>query len=251
MASPNSRQSLIDYCLRKLGAPVLEINVDPDQIEDKIDDAIQMYQDYHADGTLRTYLPHQMTSQDITNGYITLPTDINYVARILPINSGFGSSRDWFDIRYQLMLNDITSLYNMIGDLAYYEQLQQYVGLLDMQLNGTPQIQFSRRQNRLYIWGDTVDGDIKAGDYIVIEVFQNINPNSATSIYNDRWVKAYATALIKQQWGANLSKFEGMQLPGGVTINGRTLYEDATAEIDQLKESLRLEAEFPVDFYIG
>lgn len=251
MASPNSRQSLIDYCLRKLGAPVLEINVDPDQIEDKIDDTIQMYQDFHADGTLRTYLAHQMTDSDLSNGYITLPTDINYVARMLPLNSGFGQSRNMFDIKYQIMLNDITSMYNMIGDLAYYEQLQQYISLLDMQLNGTPQIQFSRRQNRLYIWGDTFDGDIKSGDYIMLEVFQNINPTAATSMYNDRWVKSYATALIKQQWGANLSKFEGMQLPGGVTLSGRTLYEDATAELDQLKESLRLEGEFPIDFYVG
>lgn len=251
MARPNSRQSLIDYCLRKLGAPVIEINVDPDQVEDCVDDAIQIYNDYHSDGTLRTYLAHQMTDSDMSNGYISLDPRINYVTAMFPFTQGFGSGGGIFNIRYQMALNDVTTFYTMIGDFAYYEQMKMYMATLDMQLNGTPQVQFSRRQNRLYIWGDTNDGTLKTGDYVVAEVYQNLDPNEATSIYNDRFIKAYTTALIKQRWGANMSKFEGMQLPGGITLNGAAIYEAATAELQELKEGLRLEGELPIDFYVG
>jgi hypothetical protein len=251
MASPTSRQTLIDYCLRRLGHPVIEVNVDPDQIEDKVDDALQLYRDYHSDGTLRTYLKYLVTSQNVTDGYFTIPTNINYVSRVFPINTAFGSSRSFFDVKYQMMLNDITNLYSYMGDVAYYEQIQQYMSTLDMVLNGTPQISFSRRQNRIYLWGDFVDGDVKAGDYLVIEVFEIISPDSATSIYNDPFIKNYTTALIKQQWGMNLMKFEGMTLPGGVTLNGRQFYEDATTELETLRENLRLEGEAPVDFFVG
>jgi hypothetical protein len=149
------------------------------------------------------------------------------------------------------MLNDMASLIHFAGDLAYYEQMQQYLSLLDMKLNGHPQVQFSRRENRLYIFGDWADGDIKAGDYLVAEVYQILDPNSTTSIYNDMWLKEYTTALIKQQWGQNLIKFEGMQLPGGVIINGRQLYDDATSELERLRESIRLEHEMPADFFVG
>ena len=150
-----------------------------------------------------------------------------------------------------MMLNDMASLIHFAGDLAYYEQMQQYLSLLDMKLNGHPQVQFSRRENRLYIFGDWADGDIKAGDYLVAEVYQILDPNSTTSIYNDMWLKEYTTALIKQQWGQNLIKFEGMQLPGGVIINGRQLYDDATSELERLRESIRLEHEMPADFFVG
>lgn len=251
MASPSSRQSLIDYCLRRLGAPVIEVNVDPDQIEDKVDDALQVYRDYHSDGTIRTYLRHLITSTDVTNGYITIDSSINYVAKLFPIASGMVASRNFFDIKYQMALSDIASMYSYIGDLSYYDQMQQYLSTLDMLVSGTPQISFSRRQNRLYIWGDFVDGDIRAGDYIVAEVYQIISPDAATAIYNDKFIKDYTTALIKQQWGMNLMKFEGMQLPGGVTLNGRQFYEDATTEIAELKDAMRLEAEMPIDFFVG
>jgi hypothetical protein len=123
--------------------------------------------------------------------------------------------------------------------------------MLDMKLNGTPQVQFSRRQNRLYIFGDFADEDIKAGEYIIAEVYQIVDPDTHTSVYNDMWLKEYTTALIKQQWGANLIKFEGMQLPGGVVLNGRQIYDDATSEIAQLRENIRLEHELPADFFVG
>jgi len=251
MANPSSRQGLIDYCLRQLGDPVVEINVDEDQIEDRVDEAIQYYREYHSDATVRTYLKHLVDADDVTNEYIELSTDIIFVSKLFPLSSNFNSGRNFFDIKYQMMLNDMASLIHFAGDLAYYEQMQQYLSLLDMKLNGHPQVQWSRRQNRLYIFGDFADQDIKAGDYIIAEVYSVINPETHTSVYNDMWLKEYTTALIKRQWGQNLIKFEGMQLPGGVMLNGRQIYDDANAEIERLRESIRLEHELPVDWFVG
>ena len=250
MANPTSRATLIDYCLRRLGDPVIEINVDPDQLEDRVDEALQYYQEFHSDATLRTYLKHLVTSDDVTNEYITLSTDIQFLSKMFKVHGG-QMSRNFFDIKYQLHLNDIANMHTYIGDLAYYEQMQQYLSLLDMKLNGHPQVQFSRKQNRLYIFGEFVDQDIQAGDYIVAEVYKIIDPSTHTSVFNDMWLKEYTTALIKQQWGANLIKFEGMQLPGGVMLNGRQLFDDATSDIDRLRESIRLEHEMPADFFMG
>jgi hypothetical protein len=251
MATPATRQQLIDYSLRRLGEPVIEINVDEDQLQDKVDDALIYYRDYHSDATKKIYLKHLITAADVANEYITLSSEIIFVSKLFPISSTFNTSFNFFDIKYQMMLNDIADLQNYAGDLAYYEQMQQYLSLLDMKLNGTPQVQFSRRENRLYIFGDFKDEDIKAGDYIVAEVYQIISEDSNSSIWNDRWLKDYTTALIKQQWGQNLIKFEGMTLPGGVQLNGRQLYDDATADLERLREVIRLEHELPPDFFVG
>lgn len=251
MANPTSRETLIDYCKRRLGEPVIEINVDYDQLEDRVDEAIQFYQEYHSDATQKTYLKHLITSQDVSNEYITLSSDIIHVTKMFPITSNFNQGRNFFDIKYQMMLNDMTDLVSFAGDLAYYEQMQQYLSLLDMKLNGHPQVQFVRRQNRLYIYGDFADKDLKEGDYIIAEVYRTIDPDTHNSIYNDMFLKEYTTALIKQQWGQNLIKFEGMQLPGGVTLNGRQMYDDATQEIERLRERIRLEFELPPDFFVG
>lgn len=250
MANPTSRATLIEYCLRRLGDPVIEINVDPDQLEDRVDEALQYYQEFHSDATLRTYLKHLVTADDVTNEYIPLSTDIQFLSKMFKVHGG-QMSRNFFDVKYQLHLNDIANMHTYIGDLAYYEQMQQYLSLLDMRLNGHPQVQFSRKQNRLYIFGEFVDQDIQAGDYVVAEVYKIIDPTTHTSVFNDMWLKEYTTALIKQQWGANLIKFEGMQLPGGVMLNGRQLYDDATSDIDRLRESIRLEHEMPADFFMG
>jgi len=251
MATPNSRETLIEYCLRRLGDPVIEINVDEDQLEDRVDEAIQYYREFHSDATVKTYMKHQVTDTDVANEYIPISSNIIQISKLFPIATGFSSSRNFFDIKYQMMLNDIADLASFAGDLAYYEQMQQYLSLLDVKLNGHPQVQFSRRQNRLYIFGDFSDNDIKTGDYLVAEVYQVIDPDTYTSIYDDMFIKEYTTALIKQQWGQNLIKFEGMQLPGGVVLNGRQIYDDATSEIERLRESLRLEHELPPDFFVG
>ena len=251
MSQPTTRRQLIDFCLRRLGEPVIEVNVDEDQLQDKIDDAIQVYQEYHSDATTRVYLKHLVTADDVSNEYIVLDNDIIFVSRLFAISSTFNQSFNFFDVKYQMMLNDIADLNNYAGDLAYYEQMQQYLSLLDQKLNGMPLTQFSRRENKLYIFGDFADQDIQAGDYIVAEVYRTLNPNTYESIYNDKWLKDYATALIKHQWGQNLIKFEGMTLPGGVTMNGRQLYDDAQSEIERLLEQVRSEHELPVDFYVG
>ena len=251
MANLTSRDTLIDYCKSQLGDPVLEINVDEDQIEDRIDEALQYYQEYHSDATIRTYLKHLVTATDVSNEYIPIASNILYISRLFPISSSFNSSFNFFDIKYQMMLNDVADIQNFAGDLAYYEQMQQYLSILDMKLNGHPQTTFARHQDRLYIHGEFKDGDIKEGEYIVAEVYTVLDPDSHTTIYNDLWLKEYATALIKRQWGMNLLKFDGVQLPGGVLLNGRQLYDDATADIDRVRERIRSEFELPADFFMG
>lgn len=251
MALPEDRQECIDWCLRKLGHPVIEINVDEEQMEDRLDEALLYYKEFHSDATVRNYFKHQVTQSDIDNEFISLPVDILQVSKVFPISNNFNSGGNMFDIKYQMMLNDMTSLIHFSGQLAYYEQMQQYLSLLDMKLNGQPQVQFSRRENKLYVFGDFADGDIALGDYLIVEAYHELDPDENPSIFTDMWLLDYVTALLKQQWGQNLIKFEGMQLPGGVMLNGRQLYDDATQEIQNLRERIRLEYENPPDFFLG
>ena len=245
----NSRQQLIDYCLRRLGAPVIEVNIDDDQIEDRIDDALQFYQEYHSDATMRMYVKHQITAADIANKYITVTDNILYIKRILPL-SNRSSSINMFDVKYQLHLNDIYDL-SYIGDLVHYEMVQQYIAMLDMSLNGLETVsRFNRHMNRIYLyiyW----EADVLEDDYIVLECMLVVDPTEFTDAYNDMFLKQYATQLIKQQWGANLIKFEGMVLPGGVTLNGRQMFDDATNEIAQIREQMQLSYEMPPMFFVG
>lgn len=249
MANPTSRQGLIDYALRRLGAPVIEINVDEDQIEDRIDDALQFYQEYHSDATMRIYLKHELSAQDITNRYISLNDNILYVKRIFPF-VGDSSNINMFSVKYQMHMNDLYDL-SYIGDLLYYEMVQQYMSLLDMKLNGQSEFsRFNRHMNELHLDIDW-ESDVKAGDYVIVECMRIVDPSTYTDVYNDMFLKQYATALIKQQWGANLIKFEGMQMPGGVTINARQIFEDANLELEKIREQMQLNYEMPPDFYVG
>ena len=250
MAKPNSRQDLIDYCMRSLGAPVIEINVDEDQVSDRIDEAIQFYQEYHSDAVVRTYLKKKVTQDDIDNRYITLPDSLLFVNRVFPINGGT-TGTGMFSVDYQIHLNDIFDLQNAGGGLLDYEMTQQYLSLIDRQISGMQHIStFTRHANRLAIEIDWA-ANLSVDSYIIVEGYQTLDPETYTEVYNDRFLKKYTTALIKRQWGLNLIKFEGMQLPGGVLLNGRQLYDDATAEIATLKETMRLEHEFPPDFFVG
>tara|TARA_E500000318_G_C3556056_1_gene211177 strand:+ start:1023 stop:1778 length:756 start_codon:yes stop_codon:yes gene_type:complete len=251
MASPSSRVELINHCLRKLGAPVVEINVDDQQLEDRLDDALQFFQEYNSDAVVKTYLKHQITSDDANNGYIEVSDNIVFVKKLFPITASGTTSGNFFDFKYQMSLNEIYDLNTFIGDLAYYEQMRQYISLIEMKLTGHPQITFNRLQNRVYIHGDFSTQEINVGDYIVLEVFSTVDGETYTDVYNDIFLKDYLTQLIKQQWGTNLSKFEGMQLPGGVTLNGRIIYEEATQELERLEEKVRLNYELPVDFFLG
>lgn len=249
MANPNTRQGLIDYSLRRLGAPVIEINIDEDQIEDRIDEALQFFQTYHSDAVQRTYVKHQITEIDRSNRYIALTDSFTYVREVLPVGNQ-SSTINMFDARYQMSINDVFDLRGGASGVANFYQTQQYMSLLDQVLNGTTPIRFSRHQNRLYIDADW-DRELQIGEYIIIDADAVIDQTTFADVYNDMWLKRYATALLKDQWGQNLSKFEGMQLPGGVILNGRSIMDDARIEIDKLEEEIRLNFELPVDFYVG
>jgi hypothetical protein len=250
MAVVLTRQGLVQYCLRRLGEPVIEVNVDVGQIEDKVDDALQTYREFHSDATYRTYHQHALTADDITNEYITIPESIIYVTKMFPSRTVFGNvtggAAMWSTDTASFGGNMAKGIAG--GGLAYLRQARSYAALIDMEIIGLPLVTFSRRQNRLYIWSDIVDKQMKAGTYVCCEVYKTVED---VNIWNDMFMKDYTTALIKEQWGQNMSKFDGMQLPGGVTINGRTILEEAKTEIRELRERMRLEQEVPPDFLIG
>lgn len=253
MANPSTRQGLIDYCLRKLGSPVLEINVDEDQLEDRVDEAIQFYREYNSDATFKTFLKHEIDATDVSNGYIEIDDSILFVQKIFPFGAGQASAggSGFFNVSYQISLNDMYNLRGGGGGVSHFAMSKQYTDLISGSISGSPLITFSRHQNRIYIHGEFEEGSLSAGDWIVFEVWQTIDPETYTDVYNDIHLKDYLIQLIKQQWGQNLIKFDGMQLPGGVTLNGRQFYDDATQEIDRLREQMRLTHELPVDFLTG
>jgi len=247
MATVTTRQGLKDYCLRRLGAPVIEINVDDDQVEDRIDDAFQFYREYHYDAVELVYLKHQFTTEDITNQYISVPDTVVGVSRILPF-SNKSDGTNIFSIRYQILLNDLYSL--MSTNIIYYYQVKQELELINQVLVGTKPIRFNRHMNRLYMDMDWT-ADAVPGDFIVVECYRILDPESYRDVYNDMFLKRYCTALIKRQWGENLKKFNGVQLPGGVTINADQIYQDALTDITQIESEMQSRFELPVDFMTG
>ena len=319
----SSRQGLIDYCLRRLGFPVIEINVDDDQVEDRIDDALQYFQEYHFDGVERLYLTHKVTTAelkfsglstpsfennemlvgntsgatcilytisgttaritnvkgaftagetvtgsisgfsraiastsfytpgDIQNGYLPLPDSVIGVIRVLPVNgpsSGMNNRNNMFDLIYQFRLND---MYNLLSaDMVYYTQVQQHLSMLDMLLVGDRSFKYNRKMDKMYIdmnWEEVLNPD----DFIVVECYRILDPTTYTQVYDDMFLKRYATALIKRQWGENMKKFGGIQLPGGVILNGREIYEEAVEEITTIENEMQLKSELPIDFMVG
>lgn len=245
MAIPTNRQSLIDYSFRSLGAPVLEVNVDEDQVQDRVDEALQKYRDFHMEGQRRVYLPIQVTQQDIANKYVTLTDEVISVTRVLPVTNSY-SATNMFSMKYQMYLNDFYALYKA-ESLQYYVQMQQYLQEVDALLNGIQPIQYQRHGNKLFI--ETNWKDLQAGQYIMAEAYVSLE--DTPEMWNDSWLKKYTIALIKRQWGTNLSKFDGMSLPGGVTINASKILDEATAEIEALEESLLNTYSLPPDFCVG
>ena len=309
--------------MRRLGFPVIEINVDDDQVEDRIDDALQYFQEYHFDGVERLYLTHKVTTAelkftglstpsfennemlvgntsgatcilytisgttaritnvkgaftagetvtgstsgfsraiastsfytpgDIQNGYLPLPDSVIGVIRVLPVNgpsSGMNNRNNMFDLIYQFRLND---MYNLLSaDMVYYTQVQQHLSMLDMLLVGDRSFKYNRKMDKMYIdmnWEEVLNPD----DFIVIECYRILDPSTYTQVYDDMFLKRYATALIKRQWGENMKKFGGIQLPGGVILNGREIYEEAVEEITTIENEMQLKSELPVDFMVG
>lgn len=247
MARVTNRLELKEYCLRRLGAPVIEINVDDDQVEDRIDDAFQFYREYHYDAVELVYLKHQFTAEEISRQYIELPDLVVGVNRIIPFTNR-SRGLDIFDIRYQILINDLYSL--MSTDLIYYSMVKTQLELINQLLVGQKPVRFNRHMNRLYIDMDWA-ADATVGEYIVVECYRILDPDTYADVYDDMFLKRYTTCLIKRQWAENLKKFSGVQLPGGVTLNGDTLYQEAMDEIRQIESEMQDKFELPVDMFVG
>lgn len=253
MASPASREQLKDYCLRKLGFPVIDINVDDDQLEDRIDDALQKFREYHYDGTEEIYLAHAVTGGDIANSYITMSDNIVGVTRLLPISSGSISSSssqgfNIFDINYQIRLNDF---YNLLSSsYTYYVIAREHLAMLDMIVTGEIPFTYNKKVNQVKLFMDW-NGRLAVGDFIVFQATRIVDPATYSKVYNDSWIKAYTAALFKMQWGNNLSKYTNYTLPGGLVVNGEKIYNDAVTEIELLHTKLREEYELPPQMLVG
>ena len=316
MAAPTTRAQFKDYCLRRLGHPVIQINVDDDQVEDRIDDALQFFHDYHFDGCEKIFMKHQITEQDIQRGWIYCPEPVIFVIGVLPFNQS-SSSTNMFDLRYQLRLHDLYDFTSV--SYVSYEITMQHITTLNMLFSGTPQYRFNRHLDRLYLDIDWTR-DLLVGEFVVIECYRKLNPDTFTvggtaaistsntvigtgtvfsrdivvgdeivfnteprrvvaiksdtelevstpfaantsgvtmtktgisDVWNDRFLKQYAYAKIKEQWGSNLKKFGGIQMPGGVTLNGKEIYDEAVAEIAKVEEEMQSYNVLPNDMYIG
>ncbi len=271
MAEPTSRAELKDYCLRKLGFPVLEVNVDDDQIEDSIDDALQYYRMRHYDGVELAYMKHLMTTDDMTrfqssnttttlgtapnttvwetrDKYVELPADVVGVTKVFGLASN-AVRNNLFGIEYQIFLNDLYAVGSL--DFLNYYMVKQWMETMDMVLNNGAfvQFRFNMRQDKLYldVGQDMLNEDV----HLIVECHRALDPDTYTQVYSDVFLKKYTTALIKRQWGQNLIKFNGVQLPGGVAINGREIFEDAQREIAEIEEASTSTYELPPFDMIG
>jgi hypothetical protein len=242
MAVPTSRSEFKEYCLRKLGKPVIEINVDDDQVEDRIDEALKFYWDYHFDGSEMTYYKHQITDQNVIDKYITLPENIIGAVSVFPIGDPTINSQDLFNIRYQIALNDLYTL-TSVSMVPYYLAMT-HLGIISEMLVGLPLIRYSRHKDRLFV--DIDWNKVVVGNYLLVQAYEVVDPDTFTDAWGDRFLAKYATALIKKQWGSNLTKFSGLQLPGGVTFNGEKIYDDADAEVQRIEEEMINSNSLPV-----
>ena len=240
MSRPTSKATFKEHCLRRLGKPVIEINVDEDQLDDRVD------ADYHFDGFEHTYYKHQVTDTDKTNKYITLPDNIIGVVDLFDIGDAT-STNNLFNVRYQIALNDLYDLsrYELV---PYYMNFQN-IRMIEEILVGKQRLRFNRHLNQLHI--DMGWDRLNTGDFIVCKAYKVIDPDTYTDVWKDRWLLRYAACLIKLQWGSNLTKFEGMQLPGGVQFNGAKLYDDAFAERQQLEEEIQSNYVYPPEDMVG
>ena len=281
MAKPASRTQLVDYCLRKLGAPVLEINIDDDQIDDAVDDAIQLFNERHFDGVERMYLKYKITQDDIdrgtgkdtdgvgivtttatstnvsgigtitgnwyeTSNFLPVPDSVVGVEKIFKFDTSTISG-GMFSIKYQLFLNDLY-YFNSV-ELLQYAMVKSYLEDIDYLLTTDKQIRFNKRQDRLYLdvdWGAETEGN-----WLILDCYRALDPTSFTQVYNDPFLKQYLTALIKRQWGQNLIKFKGVKLPGGIELNGREIYDDAERDIEALRSRMTSEYELPPYDFVG
>ena len=247
MAVPSSRVEFKEYCLRKLGKPVIEINVDDDQVDDRIDEALKFYWDYHYDGSERIYYKYQITETDKVNKYITLPENIIGAVSIFNIGDPAVRADDLFNIRYQIALNDLYTLTSV--SLVPYYLVMQHLGVIQEILVGKQPIRYQRHQDRLYV--DMDWNTLTVGSYIIVDAYGIIDPDIWTDAWGDRFLAKYATALIKRQWGNNLKKFTGMQLPGGIQFSGQQIYDEANEEIQALEKDMVFNLSLPAMDMVG
>jgi hypothetical protein len=317
MAKPTTRAEFKDYCLRKLGHPVIQINVDDDQVDDRIDDALNFFYDYHYDGTQQMYLKHQIKQEDIDRQWIYCPDAVMFITGIMPFDQS-SSSVNMFDLRYQLRLHDLYDFTSV--SYVSYEITMQHIRTLNLLFSGTPQIRFNRKMNRLHLDIDWTR-DVDVGDWVIIECYRVVSPDTITltgttaisgssnvvtgtntvfsqevsindeitinsqtkrvvnitsdtslnvtsaytstqtaqtatisgyaDVWNDRFLKSYATAKIKQQWGSNMKKFSGIAMPGGVTLNGKEIYDEASEELEKLEEDIKSTQSLPSEIFMG
>ena len=273
MATPSTKATLKSYCLRALGFGVIDINVSDDQADDRLDEALQYFAQYHYDGIEKMYLKHLITSDDVTRArsdasttatdtadssitatwkegknFIPIPSAVVSVVQVFPFTDT-GAGSNMFDIRYQLRLNDLFDFSST--SVIQYQMTMDNIDLLEHILVGETPIRFNQHQNRLYVdmdWENDVTADV---DYMVIECYRKLDPTTYTDVYDDIYLKRYATTLLKKQWGANLSKFNGVTMLGGVTMNGEQLYTQAQEEQNKLEEQIQLAFELPINYMVG
>ena len=246
MAVPATREQFKQYCLRRLGKPVIDINVDDDQVDDRIDEALKYYWDYHFDGTEKMFYKYQMSQTDIDNRYITLPQNIIGAVNIFPIGDSL-STNNLFNIRYQIALNDLYDL--TATTMVPYFLAMQHIQFLEQMLVGQVQYRYNRNTNKFYIdmdWNKMI-----VGNYLVIEAYQIVDPDIYTDVWGDRWLARYAEALIKLQWGSNLIKYQDIALPGGMKFNAEKIYNDARKDLDELEHEMIHSYSLPVGDLIG
>jgi len=281
MAQPASRSDLVNYCKRQLGAPVLEINVADEQIDDLIDDALQYFHERHFDGVTQTFLKYKITQDDIDRGrgrggsdpkgivtttanstidnqtvtfsyeensnYIQVPSSVIGITKIFRFDGSNTTTNNMFSVKYQMFLNDM--YYFGSTEILTYAMTKRYLEDLDFMLNTEKQIRFNQRQDRLYL--DVDWGSVTKDDYLVLDCYRLLNPDNFARVWNDSFLKRYVTQLIKRQWGQNLMKFQGVKLPGGIELNGRQIYDDAQKELDSIREVMSNTYELPPLDMIG
>ena len=281
MAQPSNRSELINYCKRQLGAPVLEINVADEQLDDLVDDALQFFHERHFDGVIQTYLKYKVTQDDIDRGrargdndkvgivtttettsivgtattftyeensnYLQIPPSVIGINKIYHFDGANATTNNMFSLKYQMFLNDIYYWGSM--EILTYAMTRRYLEDLQFLLTTEKQIRFNQRQDRLYL--DIDWGNVRVGEYMVIDCYRLLDPNTYAGVWNDSFLKRYLTALIKRQWGQNLIKFQGVKLPGGVELNGRQIYDDAEKELENIREVMSNTYELPPMDMIG
>jgi hypothetical protein len=267
MAIPTSRDELIDYSLRKLGAPVVEINVDRQQCEDRLDEALELFSERHFDGAEKAYFKYKITQDTKNNLYISTdslgtvngitgdgPTGKDILSVVKIFQFGDFTNINMFDVRYQMALSDYFGINRGLGyassmGIARYDSTKRYINMIQDFFQPEKRIRFNKVSNKIHL--DFPEADMAVGDYLILETFVKIPSTTFSEIFNDVWLKKYATALIKKQWGSNMSKFEGIQMPGGVSLRGGEISAEANEEIQRLEEQLQTTYELPIDFNVG